>query len=138
MKKTILAAFLLSAVLTSCKKNDKNCDLNQANFTGAYKTTSVKYKANSSSSEIDIFALSDACEKDDVITFNANGSYIVQDAGIKCSPPGDDNGTWSLSGSAINIDGEIGTVTYFDCKNATITLAGSAQGELTTLTIVKQ
>ena len=138
MKRISLVAVMLSLVMFSCKKSDKTCDLNAANLAGSYKISAVKYKADASTPEVDEFALYPACEKDDVTAFNTNGTYTVTDAGAVCMPAGNDNGVWSLSGNTINIDTEVGTVTYFDCKGMTITIAGTAAGELTTVSLSRQ
>ena len=138
MKKTIFFALFLSSLLFGCKKTDKKCDLNVANFAGSYKITAIKYKASATATEQDLFASEPACSKDDIIIFNANFTTTVVDAGVKCVPPGDDTGTWSLAGSTINLDGENGTVSSFDCNSATITLVGTSQGEVTTISLAKQ
>ncbi|MEP6713768.1 MAG: hypothetical protein ABJA37_15180 [Ferruginibacter sp.] len=139
MKKTILSALLLSTVLFSCKKDNKNCDLNTANFAGSYKTVSIKYKATPSSAEIDVFSSYDACEKDDLVIFNANGTYTTTDSGVKCTPTTpDDGGAWSLIGSELTVDGETGTVTSFDCNNASINTKDNSTGESSTISLVRQ
>ena len=138
MKRISLVAVMLSLVMFSCKKSDKTCDLNAANFAGSYKLSAVKYKADASTPEVDEFALYPACEKDDVTAFNTNGTYTTTDAGTVCTPPGGDNGLWSLSGNVLNLDGTAATVTYFDCNGMTITIAGTAAGELTTVSLSRQ
>src|SRR5687768_14248632 len=99
MKKLILSAFVISALSAGCSKDDddKNCDLNSTNLVGVYKTTAVTYKASPTSPEEDEFITWAACEKDDLIVFNDNGTANAQDAGAKCVPPGDDTFTWSLT-----------------------------------------
>ena len=138
MKKISLIAVLLSTMLFSCKKDDEKCELSQSAFVGSYKVTALKYKASTSTPEIDEFAILPACEKDDVITFNSNGSTTYTDAGTVCVPDGNYTGTWNLTGSTIVSDGEIGTVTYFDCNGTTITFAGTSVGELTTVSLSRQ
>lgn len=138
MKKIILSAAVLSFAMLSCKKSDKTCDLSQASFVGTYKVTSIKYKADATTPEIDEFLLYDACEKDDLVIFNSNNTITFKDAGTVCTPPGDDTGIWSLSGSTINVDGQTGTVAYFDCTSTAITIAGTAVGESTTISLARQ
>lgn len=138
MKKLLFAVTLL-ALGSSCKKDkDKTCDLNAGSLVGSYKTTSVKYKASTSASEVDLFATYDACEKDDLVKFNSNNTVNYQDAGTVCTPPGDDTGIWALSGNTLTLDGELYTITSFDCNGMTLTNAGSTPGELTTITVVRQ
>lgn len=138
MKKILLAVTILVAV-TSCKKDkdDENCTLSSTSIVGSYKTTAVKYKASAADAEIDEFATWDACEKDDIVVLNANNSVTYQDAGISCTPSTNDTGAWLLSGSSLNIDGEIYTVTAFSCSGMTLTRAGTTVGELSTITVVR-
>jgi hypothetical protein len=138
MKKIILSAAVISFALFSCKKSDKTCDLNSASFAGTFKVTAVKYKADASTPEVDEFATYDACEKDDLVIFNSNGTITFQDAGTVCTPPGDDTGTWNLSGSVLTINGTPGTVAYFDCNSTAITLTGISTGEYTTISLARQ
>ncbi|HWR32456.1 MAG TPA: lipocalin family protein [Chitinophagaceae bacterium] len=122
MKKLIIFSFSV-LLLASCKKNEeKTCNLNSASVTGSYKITSVKYKADASSPETDYYNqfFTEVCERDDIITLNANGTYTFIDGGVKCIPPGDDTGTWSLSGNTITVDGGSSNVDNFNCSTMTI------------------
>lgn len=139
MRKLLGIAIAFAVALSSCKKDDdKVCDLNQSNLVGSYKATAVKYKANTSTPEVDEFATYAACEKDDLTVFNSNNTLSYVDAGTKCTPPGDGTGIWALSGSTLIIDGELTTVSSFNCSGMTITIPGTAAGELTTVTLAKQ
>ena len=122
MKKSIFFILIICSGL-SCKKNaDKNCNLDTASVAGSYKVTSIRYKATATSSETDYYNqfFTDVCERDDIMTLNANGSATFTDAGIKCTPPGDDTSTWSLSGNTITIDGGPAHVDSFNCSSITI------------------
>ncbi len=138
MKKLIICSLFLSVLAISCKKDDKNCDLNAANFAGTYKITALTYKPNTATPAVDAYAFFDACEKDDLIIFNANNTITYTDAGVVCVPNGNDTGTWSLTGTTAVVDGESATVASFDCKGMTLTIAGTDPGELTTVTLQKQ
>jgi hypothetical protein len=64
----------------------------------------------------------DACMKDDIHKLNTNMTYELMDAGVQCSPPGNVNGTWSLTNNTtIVLDGVQGTIRKFDGKNLEIT-----------------
>ena len=122
MKKTTFI-FLAVVVLFSCKKDPKNdpqsCTISTASISGPYKITAVTYKANATAAEQDFFntLFVDACRRDDVYTFKEDGTYKLTDAGTVCSPSGDDNGTWTLSGTAtMQIDGDDAAIESFDCK----------------------
>jgi hypothetical protein len=106
-------------VLFSCKKDKDEpqaCTTNAANIAGAYKITSMLYKESASTPETEVLPLwFEDCERDDVLTFNANGSYQEADAGIECAPPGGGNGTWALSGNNMTINGDPITLESFNC-----------------------
>ena len=141
MKKYITSLFVISFLFAGCSKDDdddKNCDLNNTNIVGVYKTTAVTYKATPGSPEEDDFSTWAPCEKDDLIVFNDNGTGNLQDAGVKCAPPGDDTFTWSLTGNIHTIDGFIAsTVTSFDCSTMKIKLTDPTGG-VTVTTVVRQ
>ncbi len=123
MKLNRFMIVLLAAILifSSCKKkkdtnNNNNCNLTEANFLGNYKVESVTYKLSASSPDIDgTSRVFNACELDDVTTFNSNHTYTYTDAGTQCTPAGDDTGTWSLSGNNLTFDGVQQKIDTFDC-----------------------
>ena len=113
---------LLPALFFACKKEkEKNvsCNTDVSSISGSYKVAAYTYKANASSPEQDYFNIifSETCERDDILTFSSNGSWQLKDAGVVCSPSGDDNGSWTLSGNTLSIDGDATTIESFDCKN---------------------
>ena len=125
MKKFIFYTLIICSGLSCKKNNDKTCNLNTASVAGSYKVTAARYKATATSPETDYYSqlFPDACERDDIITLNANGSATFTDAGVKCSPPGDDVSTWSLSGNTITIDGGPANVDSFNCSAITVSEA---------------
>jgi len=147
MKKLIVFPIVFMAIF-SCKK-DKNdntndnpsCATNVASISGSYKIMAYTYKASASSPEIDYYTtlFPDACDRDNVLSFNANGTYQLVDAGIVCSPSGDDNGTWSLSGNTMTVDGDGTAIESFDCK--TLVLANmdtQTPGDKLKITLTRQ
>ena len=139
MRKLIIILFAFS-LFTSCNK-DKTCALSVTAVAGNFKITAVKYKATPTSAEEDYFNIifTDACERDDVISFNANGTYILTDAGVRCSPPGDDTGAWALSGNTFTVDGEAYNVDSFNCSTLTASVTGAINpGDKLTLTLTRQ
>jgi hypothetical protein len=117
MKKlTIL--FLSAIFIFSCNKKDPApaCTKSAASISGSYKITAMTYKADAASTEADVFSLLDACEKDDIYTFQQNGTYQLKDAGLVCNPSDDDNGTWSVSGNTMTVDGDDASIENFDCN----------------------
>src|SRR5258705_6076653 len=125
MKKLIFFSLIICSGLSCKKSTDKTCNLDTASVAGSYKVTAVRYKATATSSETDYYSqfFPDACERDDIITLNANGSATFTDAGIKCSHPGDDVSTSSPSGNTITIDGGPAHVDSFNCNSITISEA---------------
>jgi hypothetical protein len=122
MKQLLFFSFGL-IFLFSCKKEaDKTCNRDLAGISGTYKVTSASYKATPAAAEVDYYSIlySDACEKDDVFVFNANGSFAYNDAGIACSPSGSYTGIWSLSGNTMTVDGDPGNIDDFNCSSLTI------------------
>jgi len=121
MKKIVFIALSL-VIFISCSKDDNNkpatCTTSMANIAGNYKITAVTYKASASSAEADYMNIlfPDACDRDNVYTFKTDGTYQIADAGQVCSPSGNDNGTWSLTGSNLQIDGDPVVLESFDCK----------------------
>jgi len=141
MKKTPI--FILSAVLLfSCKKDsEETCATNTASVSGNYKVKAVTYKENAAAPEIDYYTVwyTETCERDDIITFNANGTYQSVDAGVVCTPSNSDDGTWSLVGNTIQLDGDPATIESFDCKSLVISIAdGLVNGDKIKMILTKQ
>lgn len=122
MKKVFF--FILPAfILLSCKKDkDTTCATTAASIAGAYKITAATYKSSASAAEVNYYTtlFPDACERDDVYTFNINGAYQKTDAGIVCSPPDNYTGTWSFSGTTMIIDGDPVIVESFNCQTLVV------------------
>jgi Lipocalin-like domain len=120
MNPFMLGLSLLLSLLGACKKENKAedpCTTSQQGLAGTYRLTALKYKMSASSPEQDYLVFLDACERDDLITLNANGSYSYQDAGTSCTPSGNDSGTWTVTGNTISSDGMVnGTITSYDCR----------------------
>ena len=141
MKKLFIIASALVVAFSSCKKDDPapTCNLDNNGILGNYKITSFSYKASATDTVIDIFANYPPCEKDDILTFVANGVYNVTEGATSCTPTNADSGTWSLSGSTLTLDGtEGGVVSNFSCSGFTITQTIASTGEVTTITLAKQ
>ena len=99
MKKYFLTALAASAILVSCKKNDKtSCDNTVAALAGNYKITSITLAGQS---VIDQYL--DACQKDDVYQLKADKTIVYDDAGTQCSPSGDGAGDWDVASGTLTI-----------------------------------
>ena len=143
MKKFIVFPLVLM-VIFSCKKNTNNnpsCTTDAASISGSYKITAYTYKESPSLPETDYYTIlfPDACERDDILTFNKNGTYQKTDAGIVCSPPENDNGTWVLSGNTVSINGDPETIESFDCKTLVVAFTDFlTPGDKLKITLVRQ
>ena len=138
MKQILVSAFVGLVVLSSCSKDDKDCEKTVAKIAGTYKVTSAVYTAPGFPNQ-DFYAQLDACEKDDLEVLDANGDYDHQDAGTACSPSGAYSGTWSVSGNNITIDGETGAIASFNCNTLVIEIeVGLVAGDKLTTTLVRQ
>jgi hypothetical protein len=143
MKKTILAIVILVVTVMSCKKDDgviDTCIIDVTTIAGSYKTIAIKYKASGSAPEQDFFATLAACEKDDIVKLNTNGTADYQDAGTTCTPSGSYSSTWSLNGSTITMDGTTGTIQLVDnCRKLVVSASGAlVPGDIFTVTYEKQ
>jgi hypothetical protein len=141
MKKISIIS-LAAAFLFACEKdNDTNCSKTVENISGTYKLTALTYKENATAPEVDYLPISfpDACERDNLYVFNSNGIYQLQDAGLSCVPSDTYEGTWSLNGNTIEIDGDPATIESFDCSK--LTVVGNDEmipGDIIKLTLTKQ
>jgi hypothetical protein len=141
--KISLAIFIGLIFFGSCQKPTKNddvCPLNMSAIAGNYVLIAIKYKATATSPEQDYMIFMEACEKDDIITLNGNGTYSYTDAGSVCSPDGNDSGSWSLSGNTIISDGVVaGTVEKFDCTTLVVYTSDlNFPGDRLTITIKRK
>lgn len=115
----LLAIFCLLSV--SCSKKDKteSCPVTKEAVAGSYRL--VAFKMNG----VDALDLTfQSCQKDDIVTLKADGTYDYTDAGVSCDPSASSTGNWTLSGNIFTIDYFPFplTINSFDCTN----LSGSA------------
>ncbi len=141
--KKVLFILLSAFTLISCKKDkdETACTSTAASIAGAYKITAVTYKASATSAEMDYFTLvfPDACERDDVLSLNINGTYMLTDAGIVCSPPNTDNGNWSISGNTMTIDGDPSSIESYNCQTLILIQTGvQVAGDRYKITLTRQ
>jgi hypothetical protein len=103
MKPFYIPAFILLLCI-SCKK-DKDVAITEENIAGTYSFVKVTFKPDGGGSEAVVTdAYLSACTIDDLQTFEVDGDYIYDDAGVQCA--GDEQGSWSLnSATSISIRG---------------------------------
>jgi hypothetical protein len=140
MKKVITLATFLTVIFSSCKKaevvQNPTCLLSASNLLGTYKITSILYKSSPQTPEIDYFMYYDECEKDNLLIFNSNNTYIITEGATACSPTRTESGHWNLNQSLITINSELGTITDFTCTGMKIKKVYGA--EETTIILAKQ
>lgn len=139
--KKITTLLFVAILFFACNKPEKKCATSVSSISGAYKITAYTYKQTPTSPEQDYYPIlfPDACERDDELNFNANGTYQKTDAGSVCTPPENDNGTWSLSANTITIDGDPGPIESFDCKTLVISsIDFFVAGDKLKITLVKK
>ena len=130
MKKLLIISAVALLAL-SCKKSKSGCEKNMASIAGTYKYTAYTYKATPSTPEEDFLddIFTEPCERDNTLTLNSNGTWKTNDVGAQCTPVINDSGSWSVTGSDINVSGDVATIESYDCKtlvllNTDIMMAG--------------
>ena len=140
MKKIITLTAFLTIIFSSCKKAEvvpeSTCLLSASNLLGTYKITSILYKSSPQTPEIDYFMYYDECEKDNLLIFNSNNTYIISEGATACSPTTTESGNWNLNQSSITMNSELGSVTDFSCSGMKIKKVYGA--EETTIILAKQ
>jgi hypothetical protein len=105
--------------LSSCKKDEGAKSPKEILTSKSWKMVSSKLNG--------VETLED-CDKDDYLTFAANGTYIYNVSTIKCYD-GDENysGVWTLSddGKTITVDGEPGSVVITESQVVATTVMGT-------------
>ena len=142
MRKTVAALLLVSA-LFSCKKtettNEPTCAVNATTIAGTYKLEGLKYQASSTATVEDQFATMAACQKDDTYAFEADGTIVVNDAGVSCGiPPAPADG-WSLDNGNLRLGESVFMIESFNCTKLVCYRSDvNVLGDKETRTYVKQ
>ena len=148
MRKIALAASIVCSILVinACKKSDSNSSNPSArtvqNLSGSYKLTAIT--ASALGANINLYDSLPACDQDNVIELDTNKTAHFIDAGVKCVPPSDSTGTWSLSSNTdtIYVSGTANFIKSWDGKTLTLNsvenLGGIPVPITATTTLVKQ
>lgn len=96
--KNMMLSLCLMLFAFACKKEVRTVlpAATKENIAGSYKFTSITGKSGTSAEVNIIDTYLTACQKDDLQQFKVDLTYNYIDAGVKCTPAGDDNGAWSL------------------------------------------
>jgi len=113
----LLSAAVITIVIASgsCKKSSSNSSaLTKENLAGVYTLTALSVTLGPLSQ--DILDSVPACQRDDQYDLKVDLTYLYNDVGVQCNPPGDGSGHWSISGTTLTIDSTQSTVQKFDGK----------------------
>lgn len=126
-------------LLFGCKKNNEtsSCVISVSTLSGAYIRTAETYQATPTSPVVNALAAEAPCDRDDILTLKANGTYTWTEGATACSSGGTrPNGTWSVNGNTIKTDSDTGEIQSFDCH--TLVLKGTVGTAIEITTFVKQ
>lgn len=99
----LLGVICTSVVFTSCKKDDdKKEETPAASIEGTWKMTAQTMTVNLGTGDttMNTYADMEACEKDDLVRFNADKTVTNLAGATKCDPSeptSESGGTWALS-----------------------------------------
>ena len=131
MRKVLLAtsAISLLLIINACKKSSTTSNARTVqNLSGSYMITALT--ASLSGLVLNLYDSLPACERDNVITLNTDGSAAFVDAGTKCVPPSDSTGTWSLSSNTdtVYVAGSASFIKSWDGSTLVLTNAEVISG----------
>jgi hypothetical protein len=117
-----IIVFGIFTLFTQCSKSDStepnaNCTLTESFVVGKWQFEKVEVKQNGV--YVDYTSQIEPCQKDDYFLFNSNGTYSRVDAGLKCTSPIVENGTWKIiNGKVVYSNGTQEVVTIISCTKA--------------------
>lgn len=126
MKKTNLLSALFLALLligsfSACKK--KNTEPSpQQKILGKWRITAWTIKASNNPTIFDLYAIMDACDKDNYFEYRTGGVVAVNEGATKCSPsdPQETTASYTLSADGKTLTWTMdGTNTTFDVLELT-------------------
>jgi hypothetical protein len=135
----LIIQFVACSKETSASNNNNNSAITVQNLAGTYSLTALTVTIAPLPPQSIIDSLP-TCQRDDLYKLNSDMSFNYVDNGIKCVPPGNASGNWSLSSNTIIIDTLHLAIKSFDGKTLTLTTPVSFNGfaGTTTETLVKQ
>jgi hypothetical protein len=133
----VSAAIALLLGFFACKKSNNNSPSNArtvANFSGNYDLTALQ--GSIFGVTVNLYDSLPPCERDNVIQLNANLIANFIDSGVKCVPPSDSTGTWSLSSNTdtLYVAGSANFITSWDGTTLVLTGTQTVSGFQATVT----
>jgi hypothetical protein len=140
----ILISFIILNACTRNNNTNNTCTLNASSFSGAYKITSEKVQADSTSPAVENIQNWEECEVDNIYDFSNSGSFSINEGLVSCTnPPITTVGTWNLSGDTLALSYTPGSnvdilISNFNCTSFKTVDVDSLSGEIRTTTFQKQ
>ena len=131
------AAIALFLGFFACKKSNNSTPSNArtvANFSGNYDLTALQ--GSIFGVTVNLYDSLPPCERDNVIQLNATMIANFIDSGVKCVPPSDSTGTWSLSANTdtLYVAGSANFITSWDGTTLVLTGTQTVSGFQATVT----
>ena len=131
MRKIQFAIFAIALILgmTACKKSTTTSNARTVqNLSGSYMITALT--ATLSGFTLNLYDSLPACERDNLIQLNSDMTAKFIDAGVKCVPPSDSSGVWSLSQNTdtIYLAGNASYIKSWDGSTLVVTNAAQFSG----------
>src|SRR4051812_21957156 len=136
---TLLAATLIFAANACKKSSTSNNAITVESLAGTYSLKALIW--NYSGITINVYDSLDACDRDNLVTLNTDKTVNFIDAGVACTPPSDDNGTWDLKGDSITFSSNFSSAKIESFDGKTLVLSGTPDGisgAIATTTLLKQ
>ena len=130
----VILVYIFIFTLVSCNKKDSSKEADNSltieNLSGTYGLKALVWKSESIS--VDVYDQLDECEKDNLIQLNTDKTANLIDAGVVCSPPENENGTWDLKGDSIFISSTDIAAKIQSYDGKILILTGAAPNQLAT------
>jgi hypothetical protein len=137
MKFSILV-FATILVLPGCKSDNKPCTLSQATLSGTYKITAEITKSSTGEINNSFSAWAD-CKKDDLYTYNSNGTFNYTEGVTQCDPALIEyTQNWSLLGNELTQGNQKGSISDFTCNSFKLFKLDDVSGLTITTTYSRQ
>lgn len=144
MKRTLmytLSAAVFISALIACSKSDsvEGTPITVESLSGTYILKDLTW--NYGGINFNIYDSLDACEKDNLIEFKTDKTVDYIDAGVTCTPPSDDSGTWDLQGDSLIFSDNYDNAKIESFNGKTLILSGTPEdppGVIATTTLEKQ
>lgn len=93
-----LVAVFSAALFFACSKDDEKTKIEMIT-SGSWRMTAATCEPAIPGVGNNIFVLMESCQKDNIYTFNANGTKLEDEGATKCNPddPQTVNGTWEFA-----------------------------------------